>query len=353
MSSGGHFDTPQVHRRIQEIDAISQSEKDFWSDSKTSSKLLKEKKELEDKIQSSRELQNSLEDMKVAYEFGLSGDHDYLLEASKLYDDISKTLLDFEIKTLLCEETDKNDAIVTINAGAGGTEACDWAQMIARMLIRYSESKGWKVHIVDELSGEEVGIKSLTLNVEGLYAFGHLKSEIGVHRLVRISPFDSNSKRHTSFCSVFVTAVVDDSIDINIQEKDLRIDTYRASGAGGQHVNKTDSAVRITHLPTGLVVQSQQERSQIQNREMCYKLLKSKLYELELDKKMEANKKLENSKLDNAFGSQIRSYVLHPYKMVKDLRTNLQVSQAEKVLDGEIDIFCQAFLKQKLVDSKA
>ena len=352
MLYGGHFDTPLNQRRIQEIESLSQSETDFWSDSKKSSKLLKEKKDLEDNIQASTELLKSLEDMKIAYEFGLSGDNDCLLEASQLYNEISKKLIDFEVKTLLSEETDKNDAIITINAGAGGTEACDWAQMVARMLMRYAESKAWKVEIVDELSGEEVGIKSLTFNVEGLYAYGHLKSEIGVHRLVRISPFDSNSKRHTSFCSVFVTAVVDESIDVDIQEKDLRIDTYRASGAGGQHINKTDSAVRITHIPTGLVVQSQQERSQIQNREMCFKLLKSKLYELELSKKMEANKKLESSKLDNAFGSQIRSYVLHPYKMVKDLRTNLQVTQAENVLDGDIDIFCQAFLKKKLSDSK-
>ena len=248
------------------------------------------------------------------------------------------------MESLLGEELDPNNAILTINAGAGGTESCDWAAMLLRMYQRFGERKGWTASLIDLQEGDEAGIKSATIEFEGHLAFGHLKAESGVHRLVRISPFDSAAKRHTSFASIFITAVIDDNIDIDINPADLRIDTYRASGAGGQHVNRTDSAVRITHTPSGIVVQSQTQRSQHQNKDTCMKLLKSKLYELEMLKRQEKQQAVEDQKSDIAFGSQIRSYVLHPYKMVKDHRTALESHSPDQVLDGSIDQFIKEFL---------
>lgn len=235
---------------------------------------------------------------------------------------------------------------MTINSGAGGTEACDWAMMILRMILRFADRKGFKAEVVDELEGEGAGIKNATVTIDGDFAYGLLKSENGVHRLVRISPYDSNARRHTSFCSVFVSPVIDDDILVDINESDLKVDTYRAGGAGGQHVNRTDSAVRMTHVPSGIIVQSQQQRSQIQNRETCLKLLKAKLYELEISKRQAESKAIEDAKMDNAFGSQIRSYVLHPYKLVKDVRTLAQNSDPFAVLDGDIEEFCLEFLRQ-------
>lgn len=252
---------------------------------------------------------------------------------------------DLEFRTLLNEETDVNNAIVNVNAGAGGTEACDWAAMILRMYTMWAENKGYKITWLDQLQGEEAGIKSATLLVAGDYAYGYLKAETGVHRLVRISPFDSNKRRHTSFASVDVIPEVSDDIKIEVKESDLKIDTYRAGGKGGQHVNKTDSAVRITHIPTGIVTQCQNERSQFKNKSMAMKLLRAKLYEVERQKKAKEVETAYDSKKDIEWGSQIRSYVLHPYKMVKDHRTGFEVGNAQGVLDGKLDGFIEAYLK--------
>jgi peptide chain release factor 2 len=261
-------------------------------------------------------------------------------------DEIIKESDKLEFKSLLSGEMDRANAIVSINSGAGGTESCDWASMISRMYMRWGESRGFAVSTVDHMDGEEAGIKNVTFTVSGSYAYGYLRSEIGVHRLVRISPFDSNKRRHTSFASVDVIAEIEDDIKVEINESDLRIDTYRASGAGGQHVNMTDSAVRITHNPSGIVVQCQKERSQHKNKATCMKLLRAKLYETEKRRKEALVMKSYDEKKRIEWGSQIRSYVLHPYKMVKDHRTDHETSNAEKVLDGELDPFMEAYLRQ-------
>jgi len=343
---GGHFDTPFKRKRILEINALSQADPHFWEDQKKSTQLFKEKKSLEDDINLCETLLKKFDDSLVAIEFSEEGESEYVQEAENILKEIHNNLNELEIRHLLSDDRDKNNAIITVNAGAGGTEACDWTFMILRMLLRFADKKGWKTKVVDELAGDGAGIKNATLTIDGEYAYGFLKGENGVHRLVRISPFDSNARRHTSFCSVFVTPESNDDIEINIRDADLRVDTFRAGGAGGQHINKTDSAVRMTHQPTGIVVQSQQERSQIQNREMCLKLLKSKLYDLEIQKRKNASQSVEDSKKDIAFGSQIRSYVLHPYKLVKDLRTHFQVSDPDQALDGNLEEFCLEYLRQ-------
>ena len=344
--SGGLFDTPLKRKRIQEIEAESQTDPLFWSDQRKSSAILKEKKALEEGIQSADALVRQIEDALVLVDFAEQGDSDADKEADELIQAITKSLREFETRRLLSGELDRNSAIVQINAGAGGTEACDWAQMILRMILRFAETRKWKVDVVDELEGDGAGIRNATVTIEGDYVYGYLKSESGVHRLVRISPYDSNARRHTSFCSVFVKPTVDETIEIEIKDADLRVDTYRAGGAGGQHVNRTDSAVRITHIPTGVVVQCQNQRSQIQNREVCMKLLRAELYEIELKKREALASKVESAKKDNAFGSQIRSYVLHPYKMVKDTRTLHQSSDPTAVLDGAILDFSIEYLRQ-------
>ena len=254
-----------------------------------------------------------------------------------------------EIEALLSGEADKNDCFIEIHPGAGGTESCDWAEMLYRMYLKWAEKKKYSVELIEEQAGEEAGIKSATIKIAGMNAYGWLKGESGVHRLVRISPFDSAGRRHTSFASIWVYPVIDDSINIEINEKDCRIDTYRASGAGGQHINKTDSAVRITHIPTGIVVQSQSQRSQFKNKDEAWAMLKSKLYELELKKREEKAEMIEAAKSDINFGYQIRSYVLYPYQMVKDLRTEVQTSDTAGVLDGDLDAFLSAFLTSKAV----
>jgi peptide chain release factor 2 len=254
----------------------------------------------------------------------------------------------FEIECLFSAENDINNCFIDINAGAGGTDSCDFALMLLRMYERFANIRGFKCEIIDILDGEEAGLRSAILKISGRYAFGWLKNEIGIHRLVRISPFNSNGKRQTSFASVWAYPEIDDEINIEIQEKDLRVDTFRASGAGGQHVNKTDSAVRITHLPTSIAVQCQSDRSQIRNRAEALKMLKSRLYELEVNKKKEALDVKENSKSDNSFGHQIRSYVLHPYQLVKDLRTDFETGNIQAVLDGEIEGFIKAMLTKNL-----
>jgi peptide chain release factor 2 len=287
------------------------------------------------------------DDFEVLCEMSEAGDAASAREALDLFPTLQNAMSEAEKKALLAGETDPNNAIVTINAGAGGTESCDWAGMLLRMVTRWCEQKGFKATVTDFQYGDSAGIKSATVLVTGNYAYGLLKSEIGVHRLVRISPFDSNARRHTSFASIFVSAEVDDTIEIEVLDKDLRVDVYRSGGAGGQSVNTADSAVRLTHFPTGIVVACQNERSQIQNRAMAMKILKSRLYDYELKKRQEALDKIENTKKDIAWGSQIRSYVLHPYKLVKDHRTGFTSSQAETVLDGDLDDFMKAFLQWK------
>jgi len=279
-------------------------------------------------------------------------DADSARELEQLIRRLETEVTEAEIQSLLSGETDANNAICSIQAGAGGTDAQDFAQMLLRMYFRWAERKGFKVELIDEQTGSEAGIKSATFRVEGDYAYGLLATEAGVHRLVRISPFNSGGSRETSFASMFVSPEIDENIEVNIEDKDLRIDTYRSSGAGGQHVNVTDSAVRITHLPTGIVVTCQNQRSQIQNRAVAMQVLRSKLYELELEKRREGAAELEATKQDISFGSQIRNYVLHPYRLVKDTRTKYEVSDVDAVLDGDIDAFIKEFLMYKKVNSE-
>jgi peptide chain release factor 2 len=269
-----------------------------------------------------------------------------LSEAAAKVHQVSREMAQTELALMLGGADDRRNAIVTLHPGAGGTEAQDWAEILLRMYLRWCDRRGYRKEILEYQPGEEAGVKSVTFIVEGDYAYGYLKAEAGIHRLVRISPFDANSRRHTSFASVFVYPEVDEDIKVEINEADLRVDTYRSSGAGGQHVNKTDSAVRLTHLPTGIVVACQNERSQHKNRAMAMKILKSRLYELELEKQKEKMETYHKTKKDIAWGSQIRSYVLHPYRLVKDHRTNIEIGNADAVLDGDIDQFIQAYLLQ-------
>lgn len=315
----------------------------FWDDNQAASELLKKSAALEKEIALWKDLERRHGDVGVLLEFAEAGEvsPEELDAEFKTYESI---IADIELHMTLGHDEDIKDAILTIHPGAGGTESQDWAEMLYRMYSRWIEHKGYESAILDYQPGEEAGIKDITIEVSGEYAYGLLKAEAGVHRLVRISPFDANSRRHTSFASVFVYPAVDDEVEIEINPNDLRIDTYRASGAGGQHVNKTDSAIRITHLPSGIVVQCQNERSQHKNKSQALKVLKSRLYQLERDKEKEANKEIESQKLDIAWGSQIRSYVFHPYNMVKDHRTNMETGNVQAVMDGKIDNFIRAFL---------
>lgn len=285
------------------------------------------------------------EEIEMILEFIEMGDSSFENDLEEKMNMLEKEIDNFKIKLLLDEKYDSNNAILTINSGAGGTEACDWAEMLYRLYDRWANKKDFKVEILDSLAGEEAGLKSITMNIKGSFAYGYLKGEKGVHRLVRISPFDSNARRHTSFAAINAMPEIEDDVEINIKTEDLKIDTYRASGAGGQHVNTTDSAVRITHLPTNTVVTCQNERSQLKNRETAMKILKSKLFEIEMEKKEKemANLKGVDSKIE--WGSQIRSYVFQPYKMVKDHRTKAEEGNVEKVMDGDIDLFINEYLK--------
>ena len=271
-------------------------------------------------------------------------DESVLDEIKKDIDTLEVAVRESELKMMLGSEEDSRNAILTIHSGAGGTEAQDWSQMLLRMYLRWSERRGYKTEIIDFQPGDEAGVKSVTFTISGDYAYGYSKAEVGIHRLVRISPFDTGKRRHTSFASVFVYPEVDNNADVDIEEKDLRIDTYRSSGAGGQHVNKTDSAVRITHIPTSIVVQCQNERSQHKNKAMALKVLRSRLYEMKLREQREKKEEMNKTKKQIAWGSQIRSYVLHPYRMIKDHRTNLEVGNVDRVLDGDIDGFIEAYL---------
>lgn len=288
-------------------------------------------------------LERRLADLEVCYELALS-DVELAKEVEVEVEEVQKTLTDLELSTLLSEPYDHSNAILSIHPGAGGTESQDWAEMLFRMYLRWSEQKGYETQIADYLPGEEAGLKSGTMFIRGVNVYGYLKSEMGVHRLVRISPFDANKRRHTSFASIEVIPEIDDTIDISIREEDLQIDTYRSSGAGGQHVNKTDSAIRITHLPSGIVVTCQNERSQHANRLTAMKILKAKLFKLEREEREKELLELKGEKKDIAWGSQIRSYVFHPYNMVKDLRTRQETSNIARVMDGELDEFIKAYL---------
>jgi peptide chain release factor 2 len=321
------------------------AEPDFWEGNGESQKILKERASILDQITPWKQEQKDLEEMEILLQ--LIEEQDDEKEAQELSEKVNKSeraIEQLEFKRMLGRENDPNNAIVSINAGAGGTEAQDWVEMLLRMYLRWSEKKGYKAEIIDILAGEEAGLKNVTFTVTGPYAFGYLKAETGIHRLVRISPFDAGARRHTSFASVFVYPEVPDSIVIEIDEKDIKVDTYRSSGAGGQHVNKTDSAVRITHLPTGIVVQCQNERSQHKNKAMALKILRARLYEKQLEEKEEKLEALHNSKKEIAWGSQIRSYVMHPYKMVKDHRSNKVIHDVDRVMDGDIDELIKAYL---------
>ena len=319
----------------------------FWQDKANSKNILKEKKLLNDLIESYEKSIKKLEDLNGLNQLAL--DEDNLTIQNEVLDDIRNLRLEVkknEIKCFLSNEADPLDCYVEIHAGAGGTESQDWADMLRRMYLKWSDNKNFKSNLISEHKGDEAGIKSSTIKIEGDFVFGLLKNESGIHRLVRISPFDSGARRHTSFASIWVYPVVDENINIEIIDKDLRIDTYRSSGAGGQHVNTTDSAVRITHLPSKIVVQCQNERSQHKNKETCMNMLKARLYDYEIKKKEQKNKNIETSKTEIGWGHQIRSYVLQPYRLVKDLRTNFESTNPDKVLAGQIDDFLEQSLYQ-------
>ncbi|MEO1548811.1 MAG: peptide chain release factor 2 [Pseudomonadota bacterium] len=329
--------------RLEELNAMSE-DPDLWSDPARAQKLMRERQSLSDAIEAYQEIQQGLQDNLDLIELGeAEDDREVVVEAEEALVALREVAAKRELEALLDGEADGNDTYLEINAGAGGTESCDWASILARMYVRWAEKRGFKVELMSENPGEEAGIKSVTYQIKGENAFGWLKTESGVHRLVRISPFDSAAKRHTSFSSVWVYPVVDDSIEVDINPADIRVDTYRSSGAGGQHVNTTDSAVRITHAPTGIVVTSS-EKSQHQNRANAMAALKSRLYELEMRKRTQAIQDAHDAKGDIGWGNQIRSYVLQPYQMVKDLRTNHETSDTSGVLDGDLDGFMAATL---------
>lgn len=343
--SGDIFDVEAKERRLEEIAKLMEAP-DFWESSNGGAQeLLKERAAVLESISPWKEEKKELEEVGILLDLvEQENDEEELKELYERVRNAERAIEEMEFRRMLGGENDKNNAIVSINAGAGGTEAQDWVEMLLRMYLRWAEKSGFKTEIIDILEGEEAGLKNVTFTVTGPYAYGYLKAETGIHRLVRISPFDAGARRHTSFASVFVYPEVSDDIVIQIDEKDLKIDTFRSSGAGGQHVNKTDSAVRITHLPTGIVVQCQNERSQHKNKATAMKLLRARLYELQLKELEEKKEELNKTKKEIAWGSQIRSYILHPYKMVKDHRTNKVIQQAERVLDGEIDELMKAYL---------
>ncbi len=339
---GGFFDAPTKRLDLERTEKLI-SEPGFWDDQAEAQKVVQQRSRIERALKKQDGFESGISDAEVLFEFAAE-DPDSAKEVETLINRLEREVNAAEVESLLSGETDTNNAICSIQAGAGGTDAQDFAQMLLRMYLRWAEKHSFKVEILDEQSGSEAGIKSATFRVEGDYAYGLLSAEAGVHRLVRISPFNSGGSRETSFASLFVSPEIDENIEVNIEDKDLRIDTYRSSGAGGQHVNVTDSAVRITHLPTNIVVTCQNQRSQIQNRAVAMQVLRSKLYEVELEKRREGAAELEATKQDIAFGSQIRNYVLHPYRLVKDTRTKFERTDIETVLDGDIDDFINEFL---------
>ncbi|MCG6115171.1 MAG: peptide chain release factor 2 [Mesorhizobium sp.] len=343
-----HFDWDQSIKRLDYLNSEAENP-DLWNDPAEAQKLMRERQMLDDSVQAIRGLEQALEDNIGLIELGEEeGDQGVISEAETAIRSLKGEIAQRQIQTLLSGEVDSNDSYLEVHAGAGGTESQDWANMLLRMYTRWAEKRGMKVEVLELHDGEEAGIKSATLLVKGHNAYGWLKTESGVHRLVRISPFDSNARRHTSFASVWVYPVIDDSIDIEVSESDVRIDTYRASGAGGQHVNTTDSAVRITHLPSGIVVACQQERSQHKNRAKAWDMLRARLYEAEMQRREEAANATASSKSDIGWGHQIRSYVLQPYQLVKDLRTGVENTSPQNVLDGDLDGFMEASLSLKI-----
>ena len=343
---GGIFDLEAKDAHLNNLkDQI--SDPSLWDNNKKTTSIMKEISMCEKDIVLRKSLSEKASDIEVIFEFFNDGQIEEK-EFSEEIELLAKLIKEFELKLILNSKNDSKDAIISIHPGAGGTESQDWAQMLYRMYSMWTESKGFKFNIIDFQAGDEAGIKDCTIEIAGDYAYGLLQSEIGVHRLVRISPFDSNSRRHTSFASVSIYPSIDEDVEIEINPKELRIDTFRSSGAGGQHVNKTDSAIRITHLPTGTVTQCQTQRSQHKNKEQALKVLKSKLYQLEIEKQEKSKKMLEGEKKDIAWGNQIRSYVFHPYQLVKDHRTKYETSNIDYVLDGDINKFIRSFLIQNI-----
>ncbi len=343
---GGIFDFDLLNKSLDKL-RLKSSDPNFWNDNKKASIILKKISQYERELELWDNLQKRNDDLEILFEFADDGE-DVLDELDNELLIYEKLVEKIEIRLLLGKTEDIKNSIITIHPGAGGTESQDWAQMLYRMYTRWAERNGFNLELIDIQPGDEAGLKEVTFEVKGDYAFGLSKSEGGVHRLVRLSPFDANNRRHTSFASVFVYPSVTDEIEIDINISDLRIDTYRASGAGGQHVNKTDSAVRITHLPTGIVAQCQNQRSQHKNKNQALKILKSRLYQLEIEKESLRNKDLEDQKKDIAWGNQIRSYVFHPYNMVKDHRTKVEANNIQAVMDGNIDKFIREFLLKSI-----
>ena len=352
-NSGGFFDVASKRETLARIEAQA-SAPDFWSDQESAQKLMGERSRLEKVLARHEGFESAIADAAVLFEFAeTEADAESLRELRALIERLEHEITQAETEMLLAGENDFRNAICTIHPGAGGTESQDWAEMLLRMYTRFAESRGWKAELIDRQDGEEAGIKSATLHVVGDHAYGYLKREMGVHRLVRISPFDAAQRRHTSFASVFVAPEIDEDIAIEIADKDLRIDTYRSSGAGGQHVNVTDSAVRITHLPSGIVVTCQNERSQGRNREMAMRVLRARLYQRALDERRAEEEKRVGEKKSIEWGSQIRSYVLHPYRMVKDHRTGFETGDTDRVLDGGLTPFIEASLRSAAEGGRA
>lgn len=346
--SGGLFDLEQKKARIAELEAL-MADPAFWDDQNQAQTVIQESNGLKSYVDSFEEMEETLDNLKVSYEL-VKEEND-----QELFEDLQSELKDFkekvnkfELQLLLSEPYDANNAILELHPGAGGTESQDWASMLLRMYQRWAESHSFSVETIDYLPGDEAGVKSVTLLIKGHNVYGYLKAEKGVHRLVRISPFDSSGRRHTSFVSCDVTPEMSDDVDIDVKTEDLKIDTYRASGAGGQHVNTTDSAVRITHLPTNIIVTCQNERSQIKNREQAMKMLKSKLYQLEIEKQRQELAEIRGEQMEIGWGSQIRSYVFHPYSMVKDHRTDVETGNTQAVMDGNLDIFIDGYLRSQM-----
>ena len=338
------FDKKNIFNKLEQINKQIE-DPSFWANKSNVEKTLKEKKNLDDLTKSYLNSKSECKEILELYELAVSEKNQEILEEiKKNIEKIKRNSKQNEIKCFLSKETDILDTYLEIHAGAGGTESQDWAEMLRRMYLKWSSSKNYKIQLISEHKGDEAGIKSSIIKIQGEYTYGMLKAESGIHRLVRISPFDSGARRHTSFASVWVYPVINENIEIEILEKDLRIDTYRSSGAGGQHVNTTDSAVRVTHLPTKIVVQCQNERSQHKNKETCINMLRARLYEYELQKKERENENVQKSKSDIGWGHQIRSYILHPYRLVKDNRTNYENSDPDKVLNGEINSFLESSL---------
>ncbi|MBS0651698.1 MAG: peptide chain release factor 2 [Verrucomicrobia bacterium] len=343
---GGIFDLGTKAQKVTELEKRME-ESDFWDDNTAAQKVISEANELKAWTIPYQELKQRFDNVKdLLPEVAESGDAAFFDELISELKEVDRVLSEMEVRKMLSGELDGKNCFLSINAGAGGTEACDWALMLSRMYQRWAARRGWKIDVLDTVDGDVAGIKSITLKITGAFAYGYCKAERGVHRLVRISPFDSNARRHTSFASVDITPEIDDDIQIDIRTEHVRVDTYRASGAGGQHVNKTDSAVRMTHIPSGIVVSCQSERSQIQNRETCMKLLRAKLYEIEMMERESKVKEIAGEKKEIAWGSQIRNYVFQPYTLVKDTRTKFEVGNIHAVMDGDIDDFVNAYLKE-------